>query len=93
MPRAVGVQARQDMWDSLSPKARAQFTWPQPGLPRVDDESVYDVQGPPDGEAAADTFCMVVLSVSEVEYISLPDNSRIRFLPAVQGWSEQPLNT
>lgn len=81
------------MWDRLSPNARAQFMWPHPGLPREDNESVYDVPGPPDGEPAAENFCMVVLSVSEVEYISLKGNKRIRFLPAKEGWSEQSLNT
>jgi pyridoxamine 5'-phosphate oxidase len=87
------LQARLDMWQRLSPNARAQFIWPHPGLPRVDDESVYEVEGPPDGEPAVDTFCMVVLDVSEVEYISLKSNQRIRFLPQQGGWSEQLLNT
>jgi pyridoxamine 5'-phosphate oxidase len=80
------------MWQRLSPNARAQFYWPQPGVPRLDDETAYDVEMPPPDEAAVDTFCMVVLDVSEVEYISLKSNQRIRYLPQQDGWSEQLLN-
>jgi pyridoxamine 5'-phosphate oxidase len=81
------------MWDKLSQRARAQFVWPHPGLPRVEDESVYDVEGPPDGEPAVETFCMVVLAVSEVEYISLKTNERIRYQRSEGEWTQQALNT
>lgn len=81
------------MWDKISPRARAQFTWPHPGLPRVEDESVYDVEGPEDGSPAVDTFCMVVLTVSEVEYISLETNERILYQRDDGEWTQQALNT
>ena len=35
-------QARFDTWKGMSPKARQQFLWPQPGLPRGDDKTPYE---------------------------------------------------
>ncbi len=36
------AQARFDTWKGMSPKARQQFLWPQPGLPRGSDKTPYE---------------------------------------------------
>ena len=39
---ACVAQARLDTWKGMSPKARQQFLWPKPGLPRGEDKTPYE---------------------------------------------------
>lgn len=88
-----GLQARQDLWSSLSSGARAQFQWPNPGEERVADESVFEADGPAADTPAMDTFGMVVISVDEVDYVSYRSMMRIRYKEQDGAWSECPVNT
>lgn len=37
-----GLQAREDTWNKMTPNARTQFLWPDPGLPRGKDNTLYE---------------------------------------------------
>lgn len=87
------VQARQDLWNSLSSNARAQFEWPQPGEERVEDDSIFQADGPPADAPVMDTFGMVVVSVDAVDYVSYRSMMRIRFEEKHGTWSERQVNT
>eukprot|EP00892_Ulva_mutabilis_P009105 jgi/Ulvmu1/6567/UM003_0204.1 len=86
-------EARQDLWSNLSSHARAQFQWPNPGEERIDDETVFQSDGPPADSPVLDTFGMVVVSVDEVDYVSYKSMLRIRFQKDNGSWSERPVNT
>lgn len=88
----VCMQARQRVWGELSPGARKQFVYPEPGVPRVEDESKFDPE-PPSGEIAPlDTFALVVLEVESVDYVELFNNGRKEFEKKGGGWTETALN-
>eukprot|EP00955_Chlamydomonas_euryale_P030272 319010-Chlamydomonas_euryale.AAC.6 len=70
------LQARQSAWAAMSTGGRTQFTWPQPGLPRTAHDDEFKKPAPGAEEAALDTFCLVVLIPSYVDYVQLFDNRR-----------------
>lgn len=86
------LQARQSLWSSLSSNARAQFEWPQPGEERVNDESIFEADGPPSDAPVLDTFGMIVVSVDAVDYVSYRTMMRIRFEEKDGSWFECPVN-
>ena len=92
------VQARERLWATLSGKARAQFTYPQPGAPRdIDSQHPAALApDPPPAEegAATDTFALAVLAVRSVDYLVLTDNERRCFTRAEgsSDWQETLLN-
>lgn len=86
------------MWNSLSPAARDQFSWPHPGLPLPEEapsEAAEETPGPHQPPLAP--FCLVILEPWNVDYLSLRGNRRIKFARdgTVEGgvvWSETSVN-
>ena len=70
---------RRQLWQKISDNARLQFVWPQPGAARVEDSDAFSPR-PPDSQEPLDTFCALLLTPQEIDYLSLrgrtprPDN-------------------
>ena len=83
----------------MSPGGKAQFEWPTPGFPRLDDEEAKEGGGGGDpfdvddektrqGSPASENFCYVVMTVNEARPPSFltPDwspHDRVRVVNAV----------
>ena len=64
----------------MGPGGRAQFAWPVPGFPRLDDENpdAFDIPEDltSDPKTVLENFCLVVMRVDEVDHLSLRKNRR-----------------
>ena len=76
---------RTDAWGKMSPNGRAQFLWPTPGFPQMENvekksqaKQTFEVDDAliNDAKNAADNFCLVVMDVDEVDHLSLRSNRR-----------------
>lgn len=80
---------RLDAWGRMSPNGRAQFLWPEPGFPQLDENAngaraeksrkqtfEVDEAATRDAKNAAENFCLVVMDVNEVDHLSLRSNRR-----------------
>ena len=75
---------RLDAWGRMSPNGRAQFLWPEPGFPQLDENASkqtkqtfeVDEAATRDAKNAAENFCLVVMDVNEVDHLSLRSNRR-----------------
>jgi PPOX class probable FMN-dependent enzyme len=76
---------RLDAWGRMSPNGRAQFLWPEPGFPQLDEndgpkshKQTFEVDDAAtrDAKNAAENFCLVVMDVDEVDHLSLRSNRR-----------------
>jgi PPOX class probable FMN-dependent enzyme len=78
---------RLEAWSRMSPNGRAQFLWPEPGFPQLDEKGekgekshkqTFEVDEAlvNDARNAADNFCLVVMDVDEVDHLSLRSNRR-----------------
>ncbi len=80
---------RLDAWGRMSPNGRAQFLWPEPGFPQLDENEngaraeksrkqtfEVDEAATRDAKNAAENFCLVVMDVNEVDHLSLRSNRR-----------------
>lgn len=88
---AERARQRQDMWGRLSGKARQQFLWPHPGLPRGSDDSLFSPPEPEASSPAAEDFCLLVLTPDHVDHLSLKQNKRWTHSRA-GGWEERYVN-
>jgi pyridoxamine 5'-phosphate oxidase len=89
------LQARQKMWNSLSPAARQQFAWPHPGLPVVPGgEEAAEEAAPGAHEPPLSPFCLVIAETSAVDYLSLKGNRRLKFAKVVGdgSWTQMEVN-
>lgn len=91
---SVDMQAeRKAAWKKLSPNGRAQFAWPVPGFPRLDDQlpDAFDVSDDvtSDGDAVLENFCLVVMNVDEVDHLSLRSNRRYHHTKGVTDSGEE----
>ena len=91
---ALGLdQERLEAWKKLSPPAKAQFYWPQPGVSHSglqEDDSCGDVEedaGPPPSN-----FLLLVLKPTKVHYLRLKDNFAALETLSDGGWSWQRVN-
>jgi PPOX class probable FMN-dependent enzyme len=82
---------RQGTWGRLSGKARQQFLWPPPGLPRGSDDSLFSPPEPEASSPAAEDFCLLVLTPDHVDHLSLKKNKRWTHSRA-GGWEELSVN-
>lgn len=77
---ATMQKERQEAWARMSPGGRAQFAWPVPGFPRLDDENpdAFDIPEDltSDPKTVLENFCLVVMRVDEVDHLSLRKNRR-----------------
>ena len=78
---------RLEAWSRMSPNGRAQFLWPEPGFPQLDENEPraakshkqtfeVDEAAVRDARNAAENFCLVVMDVEEVDHLSLRSNRR-----------------
>jgi PPOX class probable FMN-dependent enzyme len=84
--------ARAVTWQELSDAARTQFTWSDPGKPRVENQEFN--QQPPDPLAPLPNFCLLLLNPDRVEHLELrgdPQNRRIYTYDG-QLWAMQEVN-
>ncbi|KAJ9534878.1 hypothetical protein QJQ45_029562 [Haematococcus lacustris] len=78
-PQPAMAAARQAAWNALSPGARTQFGWPQPGLPRDPDPAVFSPEVPGEGEEPSPAFGLLILHVHKVDYLQLFKNERVTY--------------
>jgi PPOX class probable FMN-dependent enzyme len=81
--------ARHRLWSSLSEAARAQFFWPDPGLPLGEgDEATQAGDGPPD------SFVLLEIAPFRVDHLQLGADPQQRFLSELRDgrWESQPVN-
>ncbi|GAB4815297.1 hypothetical protein N2152v2_002343 [Parachlorella kessleri] len=69
-------QARLAAWKNMSDPGRQQFGWPQPGLDRGEDDSIFKPQAPTADDPVTDTFCLVFMDVEGVDHLELAANQR-----------------
>ncbi len=62
--------ARESLWASLSPAARAQFFWPEPGKP-LDDSGALE-----ETDAAPETFMLLLFTATRVDHLQLSGKQR-----------------
>jgi pyridoxamine 5'-phosphate oxidase len=87
------VQTREHLWTQLSSNARTQFAWPEPGTPVVTDAAnCLSIAVPTEGQAALQTFALLVMDIDEVDYVALRSNSRLRFQKVGTSWQKTRLN-
>ncbi|GFR50131.1 hypothetical protein Agub_g12283 [Astrephomene gubernaculifera] len=92
--------ARIRAWSALSDAGRQQFGWPQPGLPRAQqDPTAWSGAAPGPQDPPLDTFCLMVLRPEEVEQVLLLSNERYRYVRqelqesgSTVSWSEESIN-
>jgi len=63
------------MWQELSSKAKAQFLWAEPGMPRLPETkflATYDNPSPPDN------FCLLLLRPTTVDHLNLRGHPQTR---------------
>lgn len=86
------LKARQTMWSKLSPAARVQFSWPEPGASREglgSDDDVFNKPDPGPESPALSAFCLLVLHPDEVGILQLKQNRRMHYMHEEgKGWSE-----
>jgi pyridoxamine 5'-phosphate oxidase len=84
--------ARQISWQELSEAARSQFTWADPGKPRVSDAS-FDVS-PPEATTPLPHFCLLLLEPERVDHLELRGNPQNRWIYQYEGgnWTVQEVN-
>jgi len=85
-------RARLAAWHRMSDSGRQQFLWPAPGAPRGGDASLFDPPAPGREAAAADSFCLCVVHVDNVDHLSLKDNTRRTFRREGDAWAEAHVN-
>ena len=69
-------EARQAAWQELSDAARTQFSWPEPGAPRID-TSGFDTPLP-DATHPLANFCLLLLEPEQVDHLELKGNPQNR---------------
>lgn len=88
---------RRAAWKNMSTNGRAQFAWPVPGFPRLDEDfpDAFDVPEDviADDDAPVDNFCLVVMNVEEVDHLSLRSNRRYHHVKGEDGgWATTEVN-
>lgn len=81
--------ARLRLWSKLSEAARAQFFWPDPGLPLGEGDKVTQLgNGPPD------SFVLLEIAPSRVDHLQLAADPQQRFLSELRDsrWESHAVN-
>jgi len=71
------VQAREQLWQSLSDQARIQFAWPNPGQSRSEDGFAPIA---PDAIKPLSNFRLLLLEPTQVDHLELRGNPQNRYL-------------
>ena len=83
----VDMKDRSISWKKMRPGARGQFSWPEPGQPRlpeheeaydvdrlIEDEHEYENLWPKDN--VLENFCLVTVDVNRIDHLELKENKR-----------------
>ena len=83
----VDMKDRSISWKKMRPGARGQFSWPEPGQPRlpeheeaydvdrlIEDEHEYENLWPKDN--VLENFCLVTVDVNRIDHLELKGNKR-----------------
>ena len=85
----VDMKDRSISWKKMRPGARGQFSWPEPGQPRlpeheeaydvdrlrlIEDEQEYENLWPKDN--VLENFCLITVDVNRVDHLELKGNKR-----------------
>ncbi|MEL7330118.1 MAG: Npun_F5749 family FMN-dependent PPOX-type flavoprotein [Cyanobacteria bacterium J06559_1] len=74
----AGQQARHTVWQNISANAKIQFAWPHPKSPRADDDAFSPPA--PDEQTPPPTFCLLLLTVHNVDHLALRGDPQNRTL-------------
>ncbi|MEL6814600.1 MAG: pyridoxamine 5'-phosphate oxidase family protein [Cyanobacteria bacterium J06598_3] len=75
---AAGQQARHTVWQNISANAKIQFAWPHPKEPRA--EAAAFAPSAPDEQTPPPTFCLLLLTVHQVDHLALRGEPQNRTL-------------
>ena len=94
----VDMKDRSISWKKMRPGARGQFSWPEPGQPRlpeheeaydvdrlIEDEHEYENLWPKDN--VLENFCLVTVDVNRIDHLELKGNKR--YLYSLQQKNEE----
>ncbi len=86
------IAARQHLWQRISDSARLQFAWPHPKDVRTKDSNFEP--SAPDSQMPPATFCMLLLTPLNVDYLSLSGEPQDRIIYSYQDadWTRQVVN-
>lgn len=90
-------QLRRQLWQQVSDNARSQFAWPEPKASRTDDASAFD-SPKLDSQTPLDSFCLLLLNPSFVDYLSLRGEPQDRRLykkatqSSAEAWTTADVN-
>ena len=98
LPETLQDPLRLSFWSKLSNKTRAQFAWPSPKNPLLQD-TVFEESVPDDGSVMANdalqNFCLLVVVPDEVEYLNIgvfPNKRVIERLENGASWASKLVN-
>ena len=93
------AQARANAWRHMSEGGRSQFAWPEPGIPRLEDsEKDFKLEDPAlvsDQSLPLPAFCLVIITVDEVDHLMLKENRRRSYrrqAGGAAGWLRTEVN-
>ncbi len=93
-PDAALKNARQTTWQDLSDAARLQFVWPNPGKARTEAQEAFSPP-PPDPQQPLPNFCLLLLTVFQVDHLELrgePQNRSLYSQDSSHEWIKQAVN-
>ncbi|WP_041237678.1 Npun_F5749 family FMN-dependent PPOX-type flavoprotein [Gloeothece citriformis] len=93
-PDSTLQKERQLAWQQLSDSARLQFTWPEPGQLRIEDNSAFSAASPAP-EHPLEHFCLLLLDPEKVDHLELRGNPQNRcqyYLDESKNWIAQSIN-
>lgn len=89
-------RARASAWKNMSDPGRQQFLWPYPGLvrPETEDDALFKPTPPGQEDPVADSFCLCIVDVEEVDHLQLKTNERRLYKLKEDGetWDETYVN-
>ena len=90
------TETRRQLWQKISDSARIQFAWPQPKATHNQDSHAFD-SPELNSQTPLDTFCVLLLSPEEVDYLSLRGEPQDRIIYSVsrgpkESWTIKTVN-
>ncbi len=87
------AETRRQLWQKISDSARLQFAWPHPKSTRTEDSDAF-APSPPDPQNPLETFCALLLTPQEVDYLSLrgEPQDRLIYQLAEDCWTSEIVN-
>ncbi|KAK4268901.1 hypothetical protein QN277_022128 [Acacia crassicarpa] len=90
-PSPLKLQQREKSWFASSLRSRLQYLGPNPGLPRLSDETQPAISLDPSA-GPVDAFCLLILDPDQVDYLNLKSNLRLTYISSVSATAEKSWN-